>query len=78
RVGRAAPVRVEVYDLSGRLVSRLSDDSQAAGRHKVTWTGRDGSGGLAPPGIYLVRIDLDVDDKSGKNSSAHRLVHLAY
>ena len=78
RVGRAAPVRVEVYDLSGRLVSRLSDDSQEAGRHKVTWTGRDGSGGLAPPGIYLVRIDLDVDDKSGKNNSAHRLVHLAY
>ena len=78
RVGRAAPVRVEVYDLSGRLVSRLSDDSQEAGRHEVTWTGRDGSGGLAPPGIYLVRIDLDVDDKSGKNSSVHRLVHLAY
>ncbi|MCY3778643.1 MAG: hypothetical protein OXH11_21940, partial [Candidatus Aminicenantes bacterium] len=78
RVGRAAPVRVEVYDLSGRLVSRLSDDSQEAGRHRVTWTGRDGSGGLAPPGIYLVRIDLDVDDKSGKNSSVHRLVHLAY
>ena len=78
RVGRAAPVRVEVYDLGGRLVSRLSDDSQEAGRHRVTWTGRDGAGGLAPPGIYLVRIDLDVDDKSGKNSSAHRLVHLAY
>ena len=78
RVGRAAPVQVEVYDLSGRLVRRLSDESQEAGRHRVTWTGADGSGGLAPPGIYLVRIDLDVDDKSGKNSSVHRLVHLAY
>ena len=78
RVGRAAPVRVEVYDLSGRLVSRLSEDSKEAGRHRVTWTGRDGSGRLAPPGIYLVRIDLDVDDKSGKNTSVHRLVHLAY
>ena len=78
RVGRAAPVRVEVYDLSGRLVRRLSAASQEAGRHRVTWSGRDGSGGLTPPGIYLVRIDLDVDDESGKNSSIHRLVHLAY
>ena len=78
RVGRAAPVRVEVYDLSGRLVRRLSADSQEAGRHRVTWTGRDGSGGLTPPGIYLVRIDLEVDDESGKNSSIHRLVHVAY
>ena len=78
RVGRAAPVQVEVYDLSGRLVRRLSDDSQSAGRHRVAWTGRDASGGLAPPGIYLLRIDLDVDDESGKNSSVHRLVHMAY
>ena len=78
RVGRAAPVRVEVYDLSGRLVRRLRDDSQEAGRHRVTWTGTDRWGGLAPPGIYLMRIDLDVDDESGKNSSVHRLVHVAY
>ena len=78
RVGRAAPVRVEVYDLSGRLVRRLSEEPQEAGRHTVTWTGSDGSGRLAPPGIYLVRVDLDVDAKSGKNRSIHRLVHLAY
>ena len=78
RVGRAAPVRVEVYDLGGRLVSRLSDDPQEAGRHKMTWTGRDGSGRLAPPGIYLVRIDLEIDAGSGKNTTVHRLVNLAY
>ena len=78
RVGRAAPVRVEVYDLSGRLVSRLSEESKGAGRHAVTWTGTDRSGALVPPGIYLVRIDLEVDAKSEKNSSVHRLVHLAY
>jgi hypothetical protein len=77
RVGSAVPVRVQVYDLGGRMVSRLIDETRAAGRHTVTWTGATRSGTVVPPGIYLLRIDIDVDsEKDG--TSVHRLVQVAY
>ena len=78
RIATKTPVQVEIYDLSGRLVSRVSDASIEAGRHSMAWTGADQSGAIVPPGIYLMRIDVDVDSKSKKNTSVHRLVHLAY
>ena len=77
RIATSAPVLVEVYDLSGRLVNRLSDESIEAGRHTVAWTGADLSGAIALPGIYLMRINIDAD--ASKNStSIHRLVHVIY
>ena len=78
RVGTSTPVLVEIYDLSGRLVNRILGESIATGRHTVVWKGNDVSDEIVPPGIYLMRIDVDVDSKSGKNTSFHRLVHVAY
>ena len=78
RVGTAIPVQVELYDLSGRMVTRILGESIAAGRHTVSWGGTDPSGALVPPGIYLLRIDVDVDSKSNKDRSFQRLVHVAY
>ena len=78
RVLSSAPVQVAVYDLSGRLVTRIAEETITAGRHTVAWTGVDQSRAIVPPGIYLMRIDLDVDSTSKKNTSVHRLVHVAY
>ncbi len=78
RVLASTPVQVEVYDLSGRLVARITEETITAGRHTVAWTGVDQSGAIVPPGIYLMRIDLDVHSTSKKNTSVHRLVHVAY
>ena len=78
RVGTSAPVTADVYDLRGRLVSQIIDESIPAGRHVVTWGGEDESGKTVPPGIYLMRINLDIDAKSKKNTSFHRLVHVVY
>ena len=47
-------LRVEVLDLSGRLVARLHDGPAAAGAHEWRWNG-DSGGGRAAPGLYLVR-----------------------
>ena len=40
-LARAQSVRLEVFDLRGRLVRRLQDGVLAAGRHEVRWDGRD-------------------------------------
>ena len=78
RIASSTPVLVEIFDLSGRAVTRLLDESITAGRHTMAWEGTDRSGVIVPPGIYLMRIDVDVDSKSGKKTSPARLVHVVY
>ena len=78
RLTSAVPVAIDIYDLSGRLVRRIAEETITAGRHAVTWTGIDQSGAVAPPGIYLMRIDLKVDSTSEKKTSVHQLVRVAY
>jgi glucose/arabinose dehydrogenase len=52
-----ARVRVTVYDATGRRVrSGLARESES-GRYAWTWDGRDPSGGPAPPGLYLARLE---------------------
>ena len=54
----ATPARVElsVFDVRGALVKRLVDDTRAAGRHDVTWSGLDEGGREVASGVYLVRL----------------------
>jgi hypothetical protein len=49
-------VRLQVYDVQGRLVRTLVDGEQAAGRHEVAWLGRDDRDGTVASGIYFYRL----------------------
>jgi hypothetical protein len=53
----AVPVRLTVYDISGRVVARPADGLLPSGDHVIAWDGRDGTGRALPSGIYLYRID---------------------
>lgn len=57
RLGRAQRVRVVVYDLDGRLVSRLADGEFQAGLNSVTWDGRANDGRALASGTYVIMID---------------------
>ena len=78
RVASTTSVQVQIYDLSGRLVRELINEPLSAGLHTVPWTGIGASGELVPPGIYLLRIDIDIDADSAKDTSVNRLVHVVY
>ena len=52
--------RVQIYDLTGRMVRKLDEAATISGR-SFTWSGRDQGGELVPPGIYLCRIDLGAE-----------------
>jgi hypothetical protein len=52
----ASEVDVAVYDLLGRLVSRLMSGPQPAGSVTITWDGRDNAGMQVPTGMYIVRM----------------------
>ena len=48
-------MKVEVFDVAGRLVSTLCEGPLGAGPHDVIWDGRRPSAGWAAPGVYFVR-----------------------
>jgi hypothetical protein len=53
----AAAVQVGIYDSTGRLVRRLADGTQVAGRHEVVWDGTDARGSSLPAGVYTYRLE---------------------
>ncbi|MDZ7369596.1 MAG: T9SS type A sorting domain-containing protein [candidate division KSB1 bacterium] len=53
---RAETVELAVYDLSGRLIKRLVDQSMPAGYHTVTWDGSDQEGSAVGSGVYFVQM----------------------
>ena len=66
-LSQAASVRLEIFDLRGARVAVLKDGNHlAAGGHATTWDGRDHAGRLAPPGIYMVRLEAGGESWSGR------------
>jgi hypothetical protein len=55
---KPGPVRIEVFDVRGRRVRTLVDAWASGAPTEVVWDLRDGSGGAAPAGIYMVRAQL--------------------
>jgi subtilisin family serine protease len=51
------PVRVEIRDVSGRIVRSLTDHPTQAGAHQIGWDGRDEQGQALPTGVYFYRIE---------------------
>ncbi len=60
---------LNIYDVSGSLVRVLHEGTLAAGQHRLSWDGRDNSGGTQPSGVYLARL---VED--GKSTGIGKLV----
>jgi hypothetical protein len=59
-IGFALPlasfVRLEVYDVTGRLVATLIEDHYEAGRYSHTWDGRDAARQEVGSGVYFGRL----------------------
>jgi hypothetical protein len=53
----AGAVRLRIFDVAGREVTRLLDGEKPAGFHRVSWNGRDKAGRSVGAGIYFVSIE---------------------
>ena len=49
-------VKLQVYDVGGRLIDRLADETFEAGVHHVIWDGKDLKGRDVSSGIYFYQI----------------------
>jgi len=54
---RSGRVRLEVYDLLGRRIVVLLDESRPAGIGSVVWDGRDQQGSSVASAVYVVRLE---------------------
>jgi photosystem II stability/assembly factor-like uncharacterized protein len=53
---QGAHVRLEVFDVTGRLCATLVDGLRGPGDHAVRWNGLDAHGSAAASGVYLYRM----------------------
>jgi hypothetical protein len=65
-----SPVRLVVYDVSGRRVASLVDEPRSAGRYRAVWNGRDEGGNLVASGVYFYKVEI------GSWSSTRKILRL--
>ena len=53
---RSEQVRLEIFDIAGRLVRTLVSERMPAGRHEVVWNGRSSTGATTASGSYFYRL----------------------
>lgn len=49
-------LKLDIYDISGRLVRILFESEKDPGEYKIIWNGKDNIGGNLGSGIYFVRL----------------------
>jgi flagellar hook assembly protein FlgD len=79
RLNANRAVTLRIFDLTGALVKEIAERrTDPRGRYGMRWSGVDDKGNVVPPGIYLARLQADVDSGSATGTSAERLIYVAY
>ena len=58
--------RLTIYDVAGRVVTTLVDESSAAGTFSVSWDGRDRNGDKVASGVYFANLETSREMVTGK------------
>jgi flagellar hook assembly protein FlgD len=63
-------VKLQIFDLLGRLVATLVNSEQNAGPHQIVWQGKSEGGTIVSSGLYFYRL------QSGNFSQTERMLLL--
>jgi len=61
-------VKLNIYDINGKLVRTLENNNRQAGNYKVRWDGKDVQGQEVSSGLYLYQINTDRGHKDIKKA----------
>ncbi len=67
----ASNVVLDVFDVNGRRVKRLRDQTDVQGTHLVTWDGTNSNGDTLSSGIYFYRLQVN-----GKTIATNKMILL--
>ena len=59
-------ITLSVYDISGREIKRLFSGMKGAGKHSLSWDGKDNTGYSVASGIYIYRLITETTSVSKK------------
>ncbi len=62
----SASVEVAIYNVAGRRVRNLVNESKSPGAYETTWDGRDDSGAEVRSGVYFWRVAVGNDERKGR------------
>lgn len=68
---KTGTANLKVYNVLGQEVRVLADGEHRAGRHQVSWDGRDGKGRKVSSGVYFYRLEAGENLASGKLLFVH-------
>lgn len=63
---KTSPVKLSVFDPSGRLVKELVNGAQPGGSHEAVWNGLDRNGKPVSSGIYYYRLEAETKSQTRK------------
>lgn len=72
---QSVPVQLQVFSLDGRRVAQVQRGQQRSGLQTLRWDGRDQRGEMLVPGLYLLGIGIEAEDK---NALQLRPINIAY
>ena len=58
----AGHIKLQVYDIMGKLVQTLTSGDFASGRHEILWNGRNSQGQQIAAGTYIYRLTVQRND----------------
>ena len=56
-IPQSGNVSIQIFDLSGRLITTLANKKMQAGNHQLTWNANDENGNAVSSGIYLLMLN---------------------
>ncbi len=72
----ARDIQIYILDLAGRRI--WSGSQPGFGQQEFTWDGRADDGQTVAPGVYVCKINAEVDAESASNTSKVHLISVAY
>ena len=75
QVTAGVPLRLEIFDLSGRQRRLIHGEDQHSGVLHFSWDGRDDSGELVPPGLYVYRISVEAEKGEDQQAGTIAVVY---
>jgi hypothetical protein len=61
KVAYPQPVSLKIYNLNGDRIRTLRDQKDPAFSYEIPWDGRDDSGDLVSPGVYIYQVRVNTD-----------------